>query len=175
VRVTQTIDPQTAQRGRPQSLAIRLRIVCERPVELTLTIRLPWWLHGEPEIEVNGMREPGLFTASSWYRIRRTWTDETVSVVLPRGVTAAPLPDNPAMVAFMEGPVVLAGLCDEERTLYGDKDNPGTLLTPHNEREWASWRPGYRTYGQPRNVRFLPLHEIRDEPYTVYFPVRGTD
>jgi uncharacterized protein len=175
VCVTQEIDPQTDQTRRPQSLAITLRVACERPVEFALTLRLPWWLQGEPVIAVNGRYQPGPFTASSWYCIRRTWADETISLVLPKGLMSAPLPDNPSTVAFMDGPIVLAGLCDDERTLYGDKDNPATLLTPHNEREWAYWRPGYRTHDQPRNVRFLPLYEVRDERYTVYFSVRGAD
>jgi uncharacterized protein len=175
VHVTQEIDPQTDQTRRPQSLAITLRIACERPVEFALTLRLPWWLQGEPVIAVNGRYQPGPFTASSWYCIRRTWADETVSVVLPRGLKSSPLPDNPGVVAFLDGPVVLAGLCDEEREVRGDRDDPETLLTPHNEREWAFWRPGYRTHNQPRNVRFIPLYEVRDERYTVYFPVRGTD
>jgi len=34
------------------------------------------------------------------------------------------------------------------------------------------WRPGYRTRNQAHGLRFLPLYEIRDEPYTVYFPVQ---
>jgi hypothetical protein len=75
------------------------------------------------------------------------------------------------MVAFMDGPVVLAGLCDEERTLCGDTDHPETILVPDNEREWRGWKPGYRTRNQARGIRFLPLYEIVDERYTVYFPV----
>ena len=70
----------------------------------------------------------------------------------------------------MDGPIVLAGLCDDERTLYGDKDNPETMLRPHNLHR----RPGYRTHNQPRNVRFMPLYEVCDERYTVYFPMQGT-
>ena len=75
-------------------------------------------------------------------------------------------------MAFMDGPVVLAGLCDEERTLYGDRERPETILAPDNEREWWFWRPGYRARGQERGLRFLSLYEIRDERYTVYFPIR---
>jgi uncharacterized protein len=45
-------------------------------------------------------------------------------------------------------------------------------LTPDNEREWANWRPGYRTVGQDRDLRFLPLYEVVDQRYTVYFPIK---
>ena len=93
-------------------------------------------------------------------------------VELPKALSTCPLPDEPDTVAFMDGPVVLAGLCDEERMLYGDKDNPETMLTPDDEREWSTWKPGYRTCNQERGFRFVPLYEIRDERYTVYFPVQ---
>ena len=93
-------------------------------------------------------------------------------VELPTTLSTCPLPDRPDVVAFMDGPVVLAGLCGEERELRGDKDDPGTMLIPDNEREWTGWKLEYRTQGQERTFRFVPLYEVRDEPYTVYFPVR---
>ena len=132
---------------------------------------MPWWLEGEAEIRVDGERLEGPFLPSSLYEIRRTWSNSQISVILPKGLTSAALPDKPEMVAFMDGPVVLAGLCEDEPLLIGDKDLPYTLLTPHNEREWGEWEPGYRTHHQKRNLRFVPLHEIRDESFTVYFPV----
>ena len=46
------------------------------------------------------------------------------------------------------------------------------IATPDNEREWVFWMTGYRTLNQARNIRFLPLYEIVDQPYTVYFPVQ---
>lgn len=42
---------------------------------------------------------------------------------------------------------------------------------PDNEREWDAWLTGYRTRDQTHHLRFLPLSEIIDERYTVYFPV----
>jgi hypothetical protein len=44
---------------------------------------------------------------------------------------------------------------------------------PDNEREWSAWLRGYRASGQKRGLRFKPLYEVVDEPYTVYFPVRA--
>jgi hypothetical protein len=91
---------------------------------------------------------------------------------LPKTLATSPIPDRPDMVAFLDGPVVLAGLCEEERTLYGDTKNPSSLLIPDHEREWHVWKGGYRTVGQDRGTRFIPLYEVVDEPYTVYFPVK---
>jgi DUF1680 family protein len=171
VRVALTINPQLGEAARPRSLAFDITVSCAQPVDFALKIRLPWWLAGEPGITVNGRPEPGPFTPSSLHAIKRTWHEDRVSVVLPKALTTEPLPDKPNVVAFMDGPVVLAGLIDNEQTLRGDPTVACALLTPHNEREWGLWEPGYRTVNQASNIRFLPLYDIRDERYTVYFPV----
>lgn len=67
---------------------------------------------------------------------------------------------------------MLAGLCDGEQTLRGTATEPETIVHPHNEREWDNWRPAYRSAGQAQGTRFVPLSEVRDEKYTVYFPVQ---
>jgi DUF1680 family protein len=157
---------------RPKRWVIELSIRCEQPVAFALKLRLPWWLSGEAHILVNGEPETITTGASSFHAIQRMWHDDTVRVELPKALSTCPLPDEPGMVAFMDGPVALAGLCDEERMLYGDKDKPETMLTADDEREWATWKPGYRTRNQERGFRFVPLYDICDERYTVYFPVR---
>jgi DUF1680 family protein len=172
VKVTQTIDARTGDRRRPSYVAFDLSIASEKPVQFALKVRLPWWLSGEPVIAINGIRERLESAPSSFWTISRTWKDDRVHIELPKRLTTSPLPDKPEVVAFMDGPVVLAGLCDEERMLHGDKDNPETILAPDNEREWSSWMTGYRTHNQERGFRFIPLYEVRDERYTVYFPIR---
>ncbi len=47
-------------------------------------------------------------------------------------------------------------------------------MTADNEREWSYWRGDYRTRGQAEDIRFIPLYEVRDEVFTVYFPVQAT-
>ena len=108
---------------------------------------------------------------SDFYAITRTWQNDTLRLELPKGLSVSPIPDEPGTVAFMDGPVVLAGLCDQEISLSGDIDQPDQLLVPDNERQWRQWLSGYRTIGQAQSIRFKPLYEIVDEPYTIYFPV----
>jgi hypothetical protein len=36
---------------------------------------------------------------------------------------------------------------------------------------WYRGQQDYRTRVSPYGTRFLPLHEIRDERYAVYFPI----
>lgn len=173
VQVVQSIDPQRGSTHRPHSLAFDLDVRCAHPVEFSLQVRLPWWLSGAPTVTVNGERLDVPHAPSSFCRVRRTWDRDRVHVELPKALTTCPLPDEPDTVAFMDGPVVLAGLCDEERMLYGDVNDPGSLLAPENEREWGTWLGGCRAVGQPHGLRFVPLYEVTDERYAVYFPVRA--
>ncbi|RPJ60563.1 MAG: hypothetical protein EHM23_09960 [Acidobacteria bacterium] len=181
VRIRQTSNSQSrgdhvVHRGdevlhRPDSWLVDLAVEADREVEFELRLRLPWWLKGEAKVSINGQPVAVKSAPSSFVTLRRVWKNDRVSLVLPKGLTACPMPDAPEMAAFLDGPVVLAGLSAEEIRLSGDQTRPESVLVPDNEREWGRWTPGYRTRGQERNFRFLPLYEVVDEPYTIYFPI----
>ena len=163
----------TGDRHRPDAWGVNFQITCEQPTEFTLKLRLPGWLSDKAFVLVNGQRimvhELG---ASTFLSIKRVWGHDIISLVLPKQLTAQALPDMPDMCAFVDGPIVLAGLCDEERLLIGRKDDASTLLVPHNERQWGFWQPNYRTRNQAFGLRFKPLYDVVDEAYTVYFPIQ---
>jgi hypothetical protein len=159
--------------ARPSSWAVRLTVSCAAPVEFRLLLRLPRWLSDRARIWVNGEEREVFAEPGGAEGILRVWHEDTVLIKLPKAVTTAPIPDEPETVAFLDGPVVLAGLCDSECALVGDMPNPAWILVPDNEREWGNWLQGYRTVGQSETIRFKPLHEIVDEAYTVYFPLRS--
>lgn len=172
VKVRQTLDAQTGETRRPTSVAYNLAISCPEQVEFELKIRLPWWLAGEATVSVNGQVAAKGSGPTSFLAVKRAWRDEKLHVVLPKSLYTAPLPDDPGTVAFMDGPVVLAGLCDEERVLPGDPARPLEILKPDSERQWNTWLTSYRTRSADPGVRFVPLYEIVDEPYTVYFNLK---
>ena len=168
----QNSTPQPAQPDgplhRPQSWAINLNVQCAQETTFTLKLRLPEWLAGEAAVSVNGERQACAGKAA-FCELRRAWKDDAIRLELPKSLWTEAIPDEPETVAFLDGPVLLAGLCDEGCTLHGEAH---TLLAPDNEREWTNWQAGYRTRGQERNFRFAPLYEVADERYTVYFPVK---
>ena len=172
VKVTLREDPQAEQVRRPTSAAWVLDVACDEPQDFALRVRVPWWAAGTPAITVNGEAWQGPAVPSTFVSLERSWRNDTVRVEIPKALTTCPLPDQPDTKAFMDGPVVLAGLCDEERTLHGDPGKPDTMLIPDNEREWGKWQPTYRTRGQDRGLRFVPLHAVTDERYALYFPIR---
>ncbi len=156
---------------RPPCWRIGLTVACAQPTEFTLRLRLPWWLSGTPELTLNGEQVTVPANASGFLSLRRAWSNDTLELELPKRIAALPLPDAPEMCAFVDGPVVLAGLCDEERLLVGDINEVESFIVPHEERQWGNWMPYYRTQRQARGLRFIPLHDVTDERYTVYFPV----
>lgn len=159
--------------SRPDRIVSNIFIQSRGEVEFTMKLRIPWWIKEEASITINGENYDVIAKPSSFVSINRKWNNDIVRIELPKGLTTCPLSDKPDMVAFMDGPVVLAGLCDEDRILYGDKDNPDSILIADNEREWGDWKNGYRTYDQERGIRFIPLNEIGYEKYTVYFQIKN--
>ena len=154
----------------PDLLAVDICIYCEQETVFTLRLRIPEWSIGY-SIALDGEIFDGQETSKGFVEINNRWKQNTLRIEIQKELTVYPLPDEPDTVAFMYGPIVLAGLCDEERILYGDKDNPSTILTPDNEREWGFWQNTFRTKDQERGIRFVPLHRIGYERYSVYFPV----
>lgn len=182
IRITLSIDLQPEFNQRPNNRTYQLTVECAQPQEFAFLFRLPGWLSGKPEIKVNGEYQLVAGSPSSYARIQRIWQTDTVQITLPQALTLSPLPDRPETAAFMDGPVVLAGILGDghgligpetldEKTLYCGNEDPTTILIPDNEREFTRWRIGYRTTGQAQNIRLIPLYEIQDESYQVYFPI----
>jgi DUF1680 family protein len=158
---------------RPDRFVYEITVEASKETAFSLTLRIPWWVKGNPEISVNGVALKGEWRASSFAAIDRTWADgDRVRVEFPKSLTAEELPGEPGTYAFMDGPILLAGLAGEERRLQGDWARPETLLVPDRERNHSWWNTGYyRTRGLDRGFRFIPLYEVKEQKYTVYFPV----
>lgn len=162
-----------SQEERPNHLESHIRIHCA-PCEFTLRLRLPGWLAGPADVTVNGQAVEIEDSGDGFGSITRLWSDDTVVIKLPKKLTACSLPDRADTVAFLDGPVVLAGLIPQEHILYGDIQHPETMLTVHEERIWTGWQDSYRTVNQPVGFYFKPLYQIGYEPYTVYFQVKSS-
>jgi len=127
---------------------------------------------GDARIAINDEVLPMETHPGTFLSVKREWSQDRVQIILPMSLSVHRIPDAPDMVAFLDGPLVLAGICDEERLLHADREHPESILVPDNEREWGYWLQGYRVKGQERGLRFRPLFMVTDETYTVYFPIR---
>ncbi len=156
----------------PRKLADYIYVDSERLDQFAINIRKPWWLAGTATIWINDIKVDVEVNDKGYFSITREWKDDKIYIEFPKNIQVLPLPGNERMVAFKDGPIVLAGLCDKEKTLYVDEEHPEEVLENDNEREWDIWKNTYHTIGQDENIRFIPLNEIGYESYTVYFPIK---
>lgn len=155
---------------RPDFCRMTLEVHADQPVSYGIKFRIPWWIAGDMQISVNG-EKTSYRVEDGFAVLDREWHDDVVEITIPKKLHTVPLADDPTTVAFLDGPVLLAGLVGEERMLYGDIEHPETILKPYHERQWSQWMPGYKTYRQPVGFNFKPIKDIGKEVYTVYFPV----
>lgn len=155
-----------------QSSRWQLRFdVHAKNTDCTLCFRIPDWVRKQPEIEVNGEAVTDYEISGGYLSLHRVWGEDSIRLFLPPALTFAPLPDQPERTAILDGPIVLAGMCDTDKGLCCG-DTPEELLYPQSEHTYSvfPWKQNtYLTKKQPENFIFRPLYEITDEPYTVYF------
>ena len=76
------------------------------------------------------------------------------------------------MVCAVEGPIVLAGITDRDCGITGDLSKPDEILLPELSHTYGAFvwtQSTYMTRKQTPNFRLIPLYEVTDEKYTVYF------
>lgn len=181
----------------PEQGVTRLRLNARRPLRLTLNVRHPAWCR-EVNVAVNGRRHATSRRPGGYVAVSRTWRDgDTVEVRLPMSLRAEPLPGNPDVVAFVYGPVVLAGrlgreglkpgadIIVNERT-YGDVLNEKVevpVLAGDAREVVARVRPSasapltFRTdgVGRPRDVTLIPYYRVAHERYNLYWKLVGRE
>ena len=168
----------------------------QRPVELELRIRTPYWATRGMTVKVNGQQQPGSSQPGSFRTIARTWkSGDKVEVALPMSLHTHPMPDDPTLQAFLYGPIVLAGELGAEglkwEQLYGSPVEPmnnyelrrAAIPAPDLRAssrglnawiERASDQPlTFRTIGQERNLTLIPLNRVFEERYAVYWRVKA--
>ena len=140
--------------------------------KFVLAFRIPGWVKEKPQVKINGEEIKDPVIKDGYLELERHWQKDEISIYLPPELTLSALPDMPEMAAVMEGPVALAGLCDSDRGLYMESEEIKQMLTPKYEHTYSvfPWKQStYQTKGQPENFTFVPLYDITDEAYTLYF------
>ncbi|MBA8794915.1 hypothetical protein FHX74_002543 [Friedmanniella endophytica] len=168
----QRLDVEPHPIDRPAAEVHEVVVDCATETELTLALRIPSWVSGPVRVTVDDEPVP-TEPSAGFVRLRRRWRHQTVRIELPKTITTVELGGAPGTVAFLDGPQVLAGLVDEERTLVVGDGAPAAVLVADQERQHGWWSVGsYRVVGQDRGFRFVALNQVTDETYTVYFPTR---
>ena len=141
--------------------------------EFTLSFRIPDWIAARPKVTVNGTEVdvPSNCDKCGFLNVKRVWGDDEVIVYLPSGLRTRTLSDMSEKFALLEGPIVLAGLSDND---YGIKFPSGNekVFRPVKEHTYSSFpwlQSNYKTVNQDRETTFIPLYDVTDEKYTLYW------
>jgi uncharacterized protein len=158
----------------PESPRTVLTMGCDRDVEFALKIRVPGWLAGEMQVNVNGeTAKPGVGSLH-WVELRRTWRDgDRVEIELPMRFEACRHPASsksafPAAICY--GPVTLAFRSPDGNPVGKiDFTDLGSALTP------SPGEPLTFHLAADPSVLVRPFYMFRqDEPYYIYFdPARA--
>lgn len=178
-----------------QSDSTFLRLSVQRPSRLTLNIRHPSWCRAVT-VTINGHRHTTSRQPGGYIAVNRVWREgDIVQVHLPMTLRAEPLPGNPDVVAFLYGPIVLAGrlgregltpgtdIIVNERT-YGDVLNDKVevpVLVGNAKKIVSRIKPStgepltFQTkgIGRPHDVSLIPFYRIAHERYNLYWKVVG--
>ena len=151
--------------------SLKFTVSCSEPTEFTLLLRVPAWSKEIRTFLINGEKcEPQI--ENNCINITREWSDDTVFIAFTDEIVMERLPDLQELAAAVEGPIVLAGLTDKDCGLTGDFDETERIFAPRNEHTYSTytWKQNcHTTRNQPVNFDLVPLYEITDEKYTVYF------
>jgi DUF1680 family protein len=176
----------------PESPGTRLAVTVKRPIRATLNVRRPSWC-ADMAVRVNGRRWSGA-VAAGYVGIEREWRDgDVVDVRLPMTLRAEPLPDSTDMVAFVYGPLVLAGRLGREglapgnQTIVNERES-GSMLNAavpipvlagdvatvatrmqQDPRDLLTFRTA--GLGRPRDVELIPYFRLAHERYNLYWRV----
>jgi hypothetical protein len=160
----------------PDVASTTLHVTVEKPVQLTLNLRIPEWLTGG-SIKINGKPVDATASPGSYLVLSRSWkTGDRVDMDLPMRLRIEAMPDDPRTQAVLYGPIVLAGdlgtngLAPE--LIVGPSQpqirKAGTIDIP--QLQASSIKPGDRSLMfQMNGTTLMPLSRILDRRYTVYW------
>ncbi len=179
----------------PDANTSSLALTLEHPTEMTLSVRIPGWATGPVVLKVNGKPANVPVTPGSYADIRRTWkSGDRVDIALPMQLRVEMLPRSKDYLAYLYGPILLAGALASDDLTQSDYisdasgRNAGSKLMPALQvpvligtvgqaAAGLTRVPGntlaFKTKGiaRPADVTLVPFYRIHDQRYSIYWQV----
>jgi DUF1680 family protein len=138
-------------------------------VSMNIYLRVPSWIIANQSwIEINDIRQDIDIIPSTYIRLPNSiWkNNDRIVYNLPMTLHIEPINDKPNLVSILYGPIVLGGLINQAKTLSSDM----SLIRRINQ---TLYEPlAFETTAlDGTTFQFLPLYEIINQTYTVYFPI----
>ena len=188
----------------PEQAGTTLIVLADKPVQLSLHVRIPYWATRGGQVKVNGKSFDAVLKPSSYLTLKRTWKNgDRLEVALPMSLRLNRIPKNTYRPhelrpsAFMYGPLVLAGQLGSEdlprEAQYGQR-NGGRILDVKNFKTvkvpalvpagedlnaWVKPVVGkpltFRTVEQKQDVTLVPLYKLFGQRFAVYWQIHFKD
>jgi uncharacterized protein len=173
----------------PEEQDTRFTVNVDKPLELTVRLRVPSWMAAGPTVKVNGKALDATATPGSYLSLTRMWkSGDKIEMELPMHLQAEAMPDDPQMQAFLYGPLVLAGDLGTAGVTEANSIRalgPALRQAPAVEipafraaGELSTWiKPDgkapltFRTAGQTRDVTLTPFNRLIGKRYSMYWQV----
>jgi DUF1680 family protein len=177
----------------PNEPRTRLEITSARPVRTAIRVRQPGWCP-DMRIRVNGRRASARAEDNGYVVLDREWRQgDHIDVDLPMRLRTEALPGTTDMVAFVYGPIVLAGrlgrdgLSPGSQIIVNERES-GTMLNADVEVPTLAGDAAslvehvqhdvhdplvFRTVGigRPHDVALAPYYRLAHERYNLYWKV----
>ncbi len=159
----------------PNSDTINFSVDIKSPASFAIKIRKPWWAKNGISITVNKKAVDISKAENGYMVINRKWSkNDKMQVVIPMSLYTESTPDNTNRIAFLYGPLVLAGNLGE-KALNDFHDVPVFLTSNHNINDWI--KPvrnqplTFKTIstGKPFDVVLTPFYKNYNNYYSVYW------
>jgi hypothetical protein len=161
----------------PREQGTALQFTTDRPQQLKVQVRYPKWAIKGMDITVNGELVPHEQEPGSFVAVDRVWENgDVVKVNFPFSLQVEPMPDDSNRVAFMYGPLVLAGELGEVDDAAAKEANFVPVLFSENNDPsvWLQKAGAPNSFmtkgvGSPRDVVMHPFYTTHDKRYSVYW------
>lgn len=175
VRVRQETDLPVSNRS-------LITFECDAPQRFAVRVRSPAWADAGVTVKVNGQAVDATLSPTGYLVVERKWkSGDQLLLEFPLRLRVESTPDDPNIVAFLYGPILL---CAE----LGENQSPPVLVAEEGELiaefktaaeplRFAAESVGRSVdvsparagqFGEPTAVRLVPHHGIADARYSVY-------
>jgi uncharacterized protein len=159
----------------PNSDTIEFTISNKVSTDFAIRIRKPWWAKNGLSITVNGAVFTNTKEENGYLLIKRKWKNgDKIKLLMPLSLYTERMPDNPSRVAFLYGPLVLAGDLGN-KGINDIHDVPVFLNSSQDITDWvkpvANQPLTFKTVntGKPFDVVLTPFYKNYKNYYSVYW------
>jgi len=164
----------TQETGYPERSETKFILAMKKPSKFMMRVRRPLWARDGYSVKING-KEVVANSENGFIMINRLWSDkDELTINLPMSLYTEKMPDNANRVAFLYGPLVLAGQLGNTMPdpVYGV---PVLLTDNKNINDWIKPVSGealgfeMKGVGKPFDVKLIPFYKTYHNYYSVYW------